>query len=1120
MYFHHNLLGRCLKAMMLCLLMVCTLGLRAQAPITSVHGTVEDEFGPLMSATVCEIDGNDRVISSCLTDMNGNFSMKIINSKDRLRIQYVGMKPVVLPINKATLNIIMESNTVLEEVTVKSERRSMSSAITVPERQVAVSKQTISTEDFEGLAVTTIDEALQGRLAGLDIISNSGNLGSGSSMKSRGGGGSLSGVTGNDILIVVDGNIWDVDMSNFDLSNSNDEQFAELLNISTDDIASISFLKDATATAPYGSRGSNGVIELTTKRGVMGKPTISYKFMLSGIYQPEGMKLLNGDDYTMMLKEAYFNPRQDDNASNIPEISYDPNFSEYEQYNNNTDWRKAVTQFGIQQQHSLNLTGGGEKALFRISASFDDQENSIIEQHLNRLTSRTNLDYVVSRRIRVQTNFSMTYTKNNRNSDNLLGIAQRKMPNMSIYEQDPVTGENTNRYYNMLQSGPNIGSEIFKDDQRNLVNPVASAHLAKNEETSFNLSPELVLNYELLGLEPDSHRLSWRGQLYMNIFNLYTDKFYPSELVTTDWHSGHNTSSAYSKKSFSLTTKHTFLFRPYVGEGRNAQAEARFELTSGHNTDQTTSGSGLPSGGIVSPDAGGKNTGLSSSYSEWRSLFMFTRLHYSWAEERYTVSGAVSFEGTTKFGKDKRWGVSPSVALRWNVIDEPFMQPLKSWLSMFSIRPGWGLKRRGPNADYLYTSRYGSTSSYLDMNAMYPQNLLLSNMQWEKSNEYNLGFDIHFFKDERLKLKIDLYNNRIQDMLMGGYRIPSNTGFSTVAIRNTGKSRQSGWEFFVNSDGMVRKGKFRLDVNANFGNNRSEILEMDESILKAENKNFNNSNAEILTRVQVHNPLGSIYGFRSKGVYQYEYETFAALSPEAQADFIRDGKTAPVAMAADGSVIYNEKGEPVRMMFAYTNDGNGRNYTFRGGDAIYEDVNHDGNINSLDIVYLGSSLPSLIGGFGFTASYDRWRFTTQFTYRLGFKIVNLARLRAESMSGNDNQSQAVNYRWRKEGDITTIPRAMYGATSNYNTLISDRFVEDGDYLRMGSATLSYTMKNQWLSQIGVKRISSYLTVFNPFVLTRYTGVDPDVSAWRYSPAIDDSKTPRSRQFTLGVTFDF
>jgi hypothetical protein len=283
---------------------------------------------------------------------------------------------------------------------------------------------------------------------------------------------------------------------------------------------------------------------------------------------------------------------------------------------------------------------------------------------------------------------------------------------------------------------------------------------------------------------------------------------------------------------------------------------------------------------------------------------------------------------------------------------------------------------------------------------------------------------------------------------------------------------------------------------------------------------FNYNNRTLLQRVQLHNPLGAIYGFRYKGVYSHNYNTYVDMTPDERAQFEANGYSAPVARNKNGSVILDANGNPLRMYYNYTNEGTGKNYMFKGGDAIYEDVNNDGQINALDIVYLGSSLPKLNGGFGFSFNYGAWRLSTQFTYRIGNKIVNMARLDAEAMTGNYNQSEAVNYRWRKEGDITTIPRAVHGDNTAFNSLVSDRYVEKGDYLRMSYAQLSYALNKKQLKWIGLNRISFYMSVNNPFVLTKYSGVDPDISQGGYAPAQDGNQTPRSRSYTLGINVDF
>ncbi|MCR4602859.1 MAG: SusC/RagA family TonB-linked outer membrane protein [Prevotella sp.] len=1136
---------RILKAIILTLALMLTTAVRAQQ-ITSVHGTVSDELGGLMGATVCEIDGNGRIINSAVTDLNGNFTMKVKNPKDKIRFTYVGMSPQILPINKTTFNIHMKSVTTIKEVVVKSKKRAQGNGLPIPEREISYASQTISMKEFEGLGMTTIDEALQGRIAGLDIIGNSGDLGAGSTMRLRGAS-SLSTLTDSNPLIVVDGNIRDVNLDNFDMAGANNEKFAELLNINPEDIASITVLKDAAACAVYGSQGGNGVIELTTKRGARGKPRVTYSLKLTGTYQPKGYDLLSGDDYTMMLKEAYFNPRQDDNASDaqrIPEINYlddTGGFAEWRQYRDNTDWRDAVTQMGLRQNHYVTISGGGEKASFRIGGGFDHETGTMIKQKLNRFSTRVALDYNISERIRVSTNFSLTYTKNDRNSDGLLNLALKKMPNMSIYEKDPVTGENTGSYYTIPQlTQAEItargGTDVFAGDQRTYVNPVASANLAKNQQRSYDMNPELIIDYNLLGLDEDHWQLKWKGSVYMNISNHYNDSFYPQELKRVNWENKVNTSSTGASKSVSFNTKQTLTLIPaFKNKDHSMMMMGRFELTSGSSNSQSTSGYGLPStnGAIVSPSAGGMIDSPSSSYSQWRSMYYTFSAHYAY-KGRYVADFTVRADGTTKFGPGNRWGYFPSVSLKWIVSDEPWMQWAKGGdknvLSMLAFRPAWGRNGNQPGQNYLYTSKYGSASRYIDMASMRPLNIRLTDLKWEKISSYNFGIDLGFF-DNKLNLTIEGYSSTTTDMLMGNFRIPSNAGFTTVPYYNNGKMRNTGWEFHINSNEVIKAGKFAMDVNANFGNNRNEILEMDEYILENKNSTYGYANGETLRRVQLNNPFGAIYGFKYHGVYQYNYNTFknaVAGMTESEIyayweEFKAAGKTAPVAVNADGRVILDANNVPLRMRYDYRVDGTGHDQTFpgfNGGDAIYEDLNHDGQINALDITYLGSSLPKLTGGFGFSFRYGDWRLNTQFTYRVGNKIINLARLNAEAMTGNDNQSQAVNYRWRKEGDVTSIPRAMFGSSSNYNTLVSDRFVEDGSYLRMSYAQLNYSIRKKHLTWIGLNGISLYASINNPFVLTKYSGVDPDIAFGGEDPAIDRAQTPRSRSFTLGITVNF
>jgi len=1066
-----------------------------------ISGTVTDNFGPVMMANVVELDAANRIVASAVTDMSGNFSFRLKNPKDKLRITYVGYKTVTLPFNKTKFNVKMQDATQIKEVTVVSKKKAQGSGLAIPVDEISTARQSIDMSEFEGLAITTVDEALQGRIAGLDIVANSGNLGSGTSMRLRG----VSSINGSsEPLIVVDGNVWETNTNDFDFSSANEEKFAELLNVNPEDIASIDVLKDAAATAIWGSQGSNGVIEIKTKRGARGKTRVNYSFRLTGTYQPNGYKMLNGDEYTMLLKEEYFNPSMSDVASNIQELNYNPSFPEYEMYNNNTDWLKEVKKTGWRQNHYLALSGGGEKAHFRIGAGYDHETGSIIEQQLDRFTSRVNLDYFVSDRIKIETNIALTYTKNKKNNGDLLSIAYVRMPNLSIYEQDKE-GNDLDDYYSML---PTVSSAL--NDQLNHKNPVALAHLAKNNETSYNITPEFKLNYRLLGLDNEHHRLDYEGKVVFNIFNRYEDQFMPLSLSTTGWNDAKNKQSnrttSNSSKSLGVTTTHTLTFTPtFANQDHQLTMMLRGQMTSGTSSSQSTSSWGLPSGSIQSTAAEGIIDGMSTGSGQWRSVYFTYSAHYAY-KGRYMFDFSVRRDSSTKFGDDERWGNFPALSLRWNISKEPWFKEALPFVSMLSIRPGWGIVGRQPGAEGLYFSKYRDGAGYLGVASVSPQNIQLKKLKWEQKETWNIGTDFGFFND-RITGNVEMYWQYTSDLLMANRGIPTSSGYSTLAYQNVGDMKNVGWEFNLNGNRIIKIGKFSFDFNTTFANNKNQITAMDETCLASLNHEFNRSNGSYLTRVELNTAMGSIYGFKYKGVYQY-----SDYSPEEIKGV--SGPNAPVARDKDGVVILDENGMTKPVMFC----AGQVNYEFRGGDAIYEDINHDGQINELDIVYLGSSLPKFTGGFGFKLNFGRLTWNNQFNFRYGNKIINQARMEVEKMYDNNNQSRAVNWRWRVEGDITEIPRAL--RQTGYNYLGSDRFVEDGSFIRLNYSQISYSLDPKIIKKWGLTQLSFYVSANNLFCLTKYSGADPEVGYGSMGIVTDGAKTPRAKSFTGGVTIQF
>lgn len=1089
-----------------CLLVFVFIGTKANAQTagTMIHGTVSDSYDVLMGCNVVEIDKNNRIVAHAITDINGNFSFKIVNPKNMLKISYVGCQTQIIPIKGTTYKIKLKDQNTLSDVVVKAKKVVQGGAgLSIPEREISAAHQMIDAKEFEGLGVTSVDEALQGRIAGLDIVSNSGNLGSGTSMRLRG----VSSINGSsEPLIVVNGNVFESDYnSNFDYANANEDQFAELLNVNPDDILNIRVIKDAAGTAIYGSQGANGVIEITTKRGVKGKTKIQYSYRATMTHQPQGLNLLNGDQYTMLMKEAYYNPTLSDASSNIREFNYDQSWNEYEMYNNNTDWREAIRKNGLLQKHYISLTGGGERAQFRIAGGYDHQTGTVIEQKLDRFTTRVALDYNVSDRIRIATDFNMTYTNNHKNYSDLLGIAYQKMPNLSIYEQDQY-GNDLNDFYHML----NTCSSELRSDQYTYVNPVALAKQAKNDETTYQIQPEFRLTYNLLGTQADQTRLKYEGKILFNIFNRYNDSFYPSSLVTNGWSStNNNKSQADSHKSTAITTTHRLTFEPHFkNEDHFLQMMAQFQLTDGSSKSTGSGIYGLPFGGITSTTADGIVNNLGTGASQWRSVYLTFQAHYSY-KSRYIADFSIRRDGSTKFGDKSRWGNFPAFSLRWNVSDEPWMEPVR-WLSMLSIRPGWGMGGNQPNGEYLYFSKYTNGASYNENTSVYPNNIRLSSLKWESKETWNLGFDLGLFND-KLTAEFNIYTQKTTDLLMANRKIPTSSGFTALAYQNVGDMVNNGWEFNINGNKIIKSGDFSVDVNVSFANNRNEITRMDETVLASLNSEFDKQNGSYLTRIQLNNAFGSMYGFRYKGVYQYTKYSDEEVKGVS-------GPNAPVARDANGNVVIDKGGFTVPMVFCYNSDDKTYIYQFKGGDAIYEDINHDGNINELDIVYLGSSLPKITGGWGFKLRYGNWTWNNQFNFRVGNKIINRARMLAENMYNNNNQSAAVNWRWRVEGDEAPIPRALY--KDGYNWLGSDRFIEDGSFLRLNYSQINYSVNSKYLKPYGLSQLSFYFSANNLFCLTGYSGADPEVGYGSYGVTSDNARTPNARSFTLGVTVQF
>ena len=1076
-----------------------------------ISGTItSDAEGPLIMVNVTERDPSNRIIEASVTDFEGNFSMVVKNTSNVLEISYVGYKTQRIEIgNRTVFNIKMVEDNMLETVDIVAESRSRSGGLDILDREMTHATQKISMDDMDGLSFASVDEALQGQIAGLDVVFSSGDVGSGTQMRLRGN----SMIEGDATpLIVVDDNIFEVDEGANIREDATAENFAELLMINTEDIAEIEVLKDAASCAVWGSRGANGVIKIKTRRGKRGPARVNFSYKFKDKWTPSGYNLLNGDDYTMLIKQALFNV--DQVGKDIPELNYDKTFPEYENFNNNTDWVDAVSKHGYRNEYNLNISGGGEKATFRISGAYSNENGQVRGQDLHSFSSRLALDYYVSARIKVIADFAFSYTKQRRNTNDLLYQSLLMMPNMSIYEQDSL-GNNTDAYYSMLKYA---SANQLESTMQGRKNPIAEGDLAQYHTENYSINPMITFEYSLLGLEDNETQLKYRGMVNLNASTYTGNKYMPAALYTSEWYDQEkNKSTSDDSKSLGFTTRHQLIFTPYLGNSDHYMTmNGQFELSTGSGNSQGSTAVGLPTSNISSSTIGAKLTSTGTSKWQSRNVSFVFDAHYSY-KSKYSLRLAVRGEGNTAMGDDRKWAAFPSLSARWNIIDESWMEWAKPYLSMLSFRPGFGLGGHAPGSNATFNSYSTTGYNYLGMAGFKMDYIRLTDLRRSDKREWNIGSDFGFFKDF-LTGAFNYYHNKTRDNIISNYRLPSSTGFGSLQYKNSGTIRNYGWELNMNLNNIKLAKDFSMSMYFNIGNNFNEILELEEAYLDQKNGDYDSpSNEKYLPRIQIGNPSGAIYGFRYKGVYRYSYKNWEKALSEEEAG--RNG-TCPIVRDAEGNVVYEATGKPKKLVLFYDNEDGTNRYEFKGGDAIYEDINHDGTINQLDIVYLGNSNPAAQGGFGLTFRYKKWSLRTSFTYRWDVDVVNSSRMAFENMSSFDNQSVAVNWRWRKEGDITEIPRAVNGSSNAYNYLGSDRYVEDASYVRLSYVQLSYSFKPEWLKKIGVKNLNLYASADNVAFWTKYTGLDPEVANGGEGIAYDRSKTPRPRSYTISLSLGF
>ncbi len=1045
---------------------------------------------PIPAATVIEQDKDKRTVNAQAADIDGNFALKISDPNNILVVSTIGYKPYTSPIGaKRVFNVSLVSNSNdLNEVTIKATAQTNNgTGLNIDKRDQTTSTFTLQAKDVETLQATTIDQAIQGRMPGVDIVSNSGDPGAGMSIKIRGTS-SLNGISNP--LIVVDGVPFNTSVpSDFNFATANNTQYADLLSIAPSDIADISVLKDAAATAVWGSRAANGVLIINTKRGVKGPPSISYTFKGTATQQPGGIPLLTGPEYTTFIPEMV------QNVAGVPlntltnkEFENDPSdLYYYKNYGQNTDWIKAISRTGSVYDNNLSILGGGEKARYFASVGYNTQVGTTLGTGLNRLNTRVNLDYIVSDKIKFTTFVAYTHSNTQAIPSTLRQIAAQKMPNMSIYEYNEY-GVLTPNYFSPAQ---NIQGAYNLTGTSFTYNPVAYANTALNNTENNRITPHFNIRYQI------SPVFAATTDIEFDINNNRNVSFVP-QIATgrpfTETSVNNAANSDYD--AYTVTTKTNLLYNPKLNDKNSFQGLLSIQTESDKTISQTQQVTNTASSSLVDASAPGRTLAVgneSAGTTQTRTVAALFSGQYKYLD-RYILAVALRGDGSSRFGPGKRYGLFPSISGRYRMSAESFMKKFSGWLDDLSFRGGYAYSGNSPSADYLFYSTYASTANtYLGLSGLTPGNIQLTNLSWETLKGLDGGVSITMFKN---KLNIDLgfYKNRTTNLLTPNLTIASYNGFTALGDLNQGELDNQGLELSIFSTPYKSK-NFQVDFNFNISNNINTLVSI--SPYYPTSSGDITQNGQYLSILQTGNPLGSIYGYKYLGVYT-----------NADATIARD---------AGGNKIVSPDGTPVQTRFNYPQS----TYVFQPGDAKYADLNHDGNINFQDVTYLGNGNPKFTGGFGPTFTYKgSFTLSAFFNYRLGGMIINGTKMQTTNEYTYNNQSTAVLRRWRNPGDVTDIPRALYN--TGYNWLGSDRYLEDGTFLRLRSVTARYNFDKAVARRISAKNISVYLTVEGLLTFTHYTGQDPEVpsSGGIYQQVIDNSTTPPLKQYTLGLSVSF
>ena len=1058
----------------------------------SVSGVVTDasDGSPLVGVTVL-VKGTTNGTS---TDSNGKYSLNA-SPNSTLVFSYIGMERQEITAKNKIINVRLQSDAhVLNEVVAIGYG-------TMKKSDLSGSSASLGEDKIKGSIITNMDQALQGRVTGVTAVQTSGAPGSSVSIRVRG---QNTINAGAEPLYVIDGvpiQVKDKSGHDFGLSdalgNGSVSTISPLSTINPSDIVSMEILKDASATAIYGSQGSNGVVLITTKRGKAGEAKFSYDGMYAIQRQAKRLDVMN-------LKQ--FAQYSNDMASETSGRDQRVEFRDPSLLGNGTNWQDAVFQLAPMQSHTISAQGGTDKVKYFVSGSYLGQQGTVKGTDFKRFSFRSNLDAQLKSWLKLGTN--ITYT----NTDERLGLVDSEagIMNIALLSTPDVPIYDINGNY----------TSVSREGVASRINPIAKALDEDNLLNRFSLNGNVYFDATIMkGLTFHTEFAMDKGGSNAEHF-LPTFKYGTAEnkINKDSWQ--HNENLFWQVKNYLTYAKDFGLHKITAMLGQEV-SESSWKYQGILNTS-------LPDNTIHNPYLGTGTATITAGMGSSSMASAFARGTYNYAD-KYYATYTFRRDGSSKFGPNNRWASFQSTAASWRFTNESFMDDIKQVVSNGKLRIGWGQTGNQFISDYLWGAKISKMETGLGV-AYRPTNIANPYLQWETQEQSNLGLDLGLL-DNRIELTADVYNKVSKNMLMA-VDLPSymgtkgNTSSALAAPEgNIGSLRNRGLEIALTTHNIKSK-NFQWDTEAQITFNKNKLLDLTGTSATA--IEGYGQWTDVVSHTEVGQSLYNFYGYKVVGIYQDK---------------------------ADIENYTNSLGNKVtpKSPSTSTKPWSRTNTTFVG-DLKYEDVNLDGKIDEKDRTNLGSPMPLFTFGFNNTLHYKNFDLNIFINGSYGNKLLNYSAINLSGMKDmwsnqlalvvnrarltEINTAQVYPYvnstgvsvnNWFDDIDNvkvanpgTSVPRAIQN-DPNGNTNMSSRYIEDGSYLRIKNIALGYNFDKKLMKSLHLESLRIYANIQNLYTLTKYTGFDPEVGVSTTSSNVygsDNGRYPSPQVYTFGLNLSF